>query len=660
MIFSRRDWLLSTTAAMTWRDSLRNTLLPYLAAHKRTEGGYGWSSDVVAHTTPTFAVVGCYEVLRLPVPDSHGVAEFVRNNYPVPERRRTDRPLWRLDWEQIQTLLWLKQPVAAFRPLAETWTRPAEFTRNYELDGNPVFQHQAMAVRARALLGLGATKEWTSYFAARRRPDGSYNHTLASDGSGGHLLNTLWGVLASRALGLPAEVDADWIRRCQQPSGGFSCEPASKSADIAYTWAALQLGKSVNADACIRYVSSLLTSEGGFQDAAGGEPNPLATYYALDSLRLLNRGVTQVRSATRALRSTIPNGARVYSIQIEAPGQGSISEAVEIAGALGIHLWTAKNAKPAWIDAANRSARDSGVPVHFYPAGEDYGTYYSVPGLGTYSHLIDWVAAKDPGPPMPKKQHKYSLADVREGRFKPLRDAGGTLIWQFLENEELTRSLLDGPDYDAIATFHFGNENFLHSQPYLHRWFGRKAFVALQDAHGKEAWWWTDMLGGFTTLYVATQPGWRGWQDALRRNHVMAVRHDAITKWRTHMAGGSPELRDYIMRREHEWRWWDSSGQPHRRPVAALTPVPGGLRIRLWADNNGQGLPKQPRAELVSLEIDGTTVSPEFHESRDDRYWLLSGLRDGEHHARATVSILHTGETRTVEKSWHRPEPAVI
>ena len=107
MFFTRREWLLSAAAAATWRDSLRGTVLPYLAKHKRPEGGYGWDTDVVAHTTPTFGVIGCHELLGAPVPDASRVAEFVRNTYPVPERRRTERPLWRLDWEQVQTLLWL-------------------------------------------------------------------------------------------------------------------------------------------------------------------------------------------------------------------------------------------------------------------------------------------------------------------------------------------------------------------------------------------------------------------------------------------------------------------------------------------------------------------------------------------------------------------------
>jgi hypothetical protein len=356
----------------------------------------------------------------------------------------------------------------------------------------------------------------------------------------------------------------------------------------------------------------------------------------------------------------IPAGAKVYSIQIQAPGSGSPSEAVELAEKLGIHLWTAKNAAPGWVQEANRIARARQRQVEFSAAGEDYGTFLRVPGLGTYSHLIDWVAAEDPGPAMPRAKHPYSLGEVRDQRFAAIAKARGTLVWQFLENEELTRVLLDKGDWKAISTFHFGNENFLHSQPFLHRWLGRIPFVALQDAHAPESWWWGDMLAGFTTLYVATRSGWQGWLDAVERNHVMAVRHDAVTGWKTQQAGGSPELREFIGSREREWRWWDDAGRQSRRPAAAVTVLrPGAkfeagapesgaaVRVRLWGDNNGQAVPGEARAELISLAVDGREVQPKLVEAAKDRYYLAHV--DGEGRAVATVRVLATGETRKVE-----------
>lgn len=186
-------------AAPAFPEQFRRTVAAYLETHRRVEGAYGWASDVTAQVTPTFGAVGSYAVLGLPVPDAPQVASFVRNTYPVPEPRRKERPLWRLDFEQVQTLTWLKEPIDSFEPLAAAWTKPAEFTTRYELGGNPVFQHQAMAVRVRRMLGLSPgpnDQAWRDYFRTRRRPNGTFNATPASDGSPGHLMNTLWGLLA--------------------------------------------------------------------------------------------------------------------------------------------------------------------------------------------------------------------------------------------------------------------------------------------------------------------------------------------------------------------------------------------------------------------------------------------------------------------------------
>jgi hypothetical protein len=244
------------------------------------------------------------------------------------------------------------------------------------------------------------------------------------------------------------------------------------------------------------------------------------------------------------------------------------------------------------------------------------------------------------------------------------------MVWQFLENEELTRVLLDEATergtYSAISAFHFGNENFLHSQPYLHRWYGRIPFVGLQDAHGKESWWWGNQLAGFATLFIAREPTWDGWLEALDRGHVMTVRHDAITGWRTHLAGGSPEVRAFVSKRERQWRWWNDQGRQSRRPAAALTvlrssskfevatPSSGvALRLRLWSENSGRGTPQQNRAELVDFHVDGRAVTPTLHESQEDRHYVVQvDELPGKHQAVARVRVLETGAQVDVEQSW--------
>src|SRR5581483_9007644 len=81
-----------------------------------------------------------------------------------------------------------------------------------------------------------------------------------------------------------------------------------------------------------------------------------------------------------------------FTIQIEAHGQGSPAEAVDLAHGLRIHLWGAKNAKPGWIARAQALADRQKVQVLFFVANEEYGTWVRVPGLGTYSHTSDLIA----------------------------------------------------------------------------------------------------------------------------------------------------------------------------------------------------------------------------------------------------------------------------
>jgi hypothetical protein len=672
------------SADVKWPEAMRLRIAAYLERHKRPEGGYGWVSDVTAQVTPTFGVVGSYHALGMAAPDAGRTAAFVRDRYPVPELRRKERPLWRLDFEQAQTLLWLGEPIESFRALASTWIKPADFTKTYELNGNPVFQHQAMAVRVRHLLKLESTEAWREYFLARRRPNGTFNNTPASDGSGGHVMNTLWGMLACEALGVDAGGTTDlaaWVRACQLPSGGFTYAPKATLGavdDLAYTWCALQILKRLGAEPvererCGGWIESLFTREGGFQDRPGGEPNPLATYYALESLLLLERTPKEAsKPAARARWAAIPPGAKIFTIQVQAPGTGSPREAVLMAKTLGIDIWTAKNSPQGWIEEARKAAAAARVAVRFEVGNEEYGTFVNLPGLGCYSHLVDLMAPYDAdwGAQLPKKTFPYPWPEFRDTRMAALRKGGGRMVWQFNENEELTRILLDEAvqkgTYAAIASFHFGNENFLHSQPVLHRWYGRLPYIGLQDAHGGESWWWGDQLSGFRTLYAAKDASWKSWLAALDAGLVMSVRHDVVSGWKTHLAGGSPALRDFVNKHEAEWRWWDDAGRQVRRPVAAMTVLKPGmkfetgvpaegyaLRLRLWADNNGQALPKIQRTELISLLVDGKRMEPALTETKTDRYYLVpASAAAGRHSATAQVRVIETGRVVSVVESW--------
>jgi hypothetical protein len=292
----------------------------------------------------------------------------------------------------------------------------------------------------------------------------------------------------------------------------------------------------------------------------------------------------------------------------------------------------------------------------------------NVPGLGTYSHTSDIIAPAGAaiGASL-ANQGAVSWEEFREKRLAPLQRAGGRLIWQFGENEELVRMFLDDSvergGFAAISTFHFGNPDFINSEPFLQRWRGQIPFVALQDAHGPEAWWFADMTTGFRTLFLAIEPTWEGWLTALKNNWVVAVRHDQWTNGKTWMHSGSREVQDFIREHERDWRWWDNP--EIQRPLVSIVAVKPddefevarpetgvALRVRCAWENTPQGLLKRPLTELLRLSVDGRMTVPKLVSCKrsngllDDHYHHvpLPELKTGNHTAHAIVRVIPTGK----------------
>ena len=671
------------------------TITNYLQTLARTDGGYGWGDQEISHLTPTFGVIGSYRLLKQTPPRKAALTHYVRTGHPR-EIKKLEQERRIFDFQQVQALAWLEADLAEFRPKIAALTQPLDYLPQYERHKYPVFQSELGAVMSHALLRLpteGIAGAFGSYIDMRRRPNGSFNNTPAADGGDGHVMNTLWALQALRVLGrevVKKDELVAWLRSCQLPKGGFTHSPKPEfggNDDIVYTRAALRALKLLGAepakrDACIAYVHSLANADGGFADRAGWLSNATATYYALDSLDALGALDTTAsmrRSPPRA-RSVLPSGLKIYSIQIESHGTGSPAEAVELARALKIDLWGAKNGKPAWAARVREIAAEKKVPVTFFTADEEYGTWVDIPGLGTYSHTSDLVApaGADIGPPLGTRAAPpapVSWPEFRTRRLAPLERGGGRLIWQFGENEELVRMFLDDSvergGFAAISTYHFGNPDFMNTEPFLNRWRGRIPFIGLQDAHGPEPWWFSDQTTGFRTLFLATEPTWSGWLNALKQNWTVAVRRDVWTKGKTWMHSGSDEVRDFVRAREADWRWWDNPKVA--RPmvsIVALTPrdelevgrPESGvtLRVRCAWENTPQGLLKAPLSELVKLGVDGNDVTPTvvsrkrpngLLEEHYHGFALPGDVPRGQHTATAVVRVLATNTelTRTVE-----------
>ncbi len=128
--------------------SAHRSLIAFVERHRKPSGGYGWLSRTTAHITPTFAAVGIYRLLGATVPDQAAITAFVQSAYPVPDGL-SQQPLWRLDYEQAQTLLWLGSGINANK--SAMWKKPFVYNTYFEQNAYPTLQHQAMAVRLRKM-----------------------------------------------------------------------------------------------------------------------------------------------------------------------------------------------------------------------------------------------------------------------------------------------------------------------------------------------------------------------------------------------------------------------------------------------------------------------------------------------------------------------------
>jgi hypothetical protein len=686
-----RLWSQSDAA---WTDRL----FEFLAGCARADGGYAWPDEPDSHLSNTFAVIGCHVLFKREPPNKTALAEYVRENHPA-KRSRPESPLHFFEWQQIQALRWLGADVSTFIAEVKQRKTPLRYPVAYEQSQWPILQMEATAFTCRELLGLPLTDlapELIAYLESRRRENGSFNNAPASAGGDGHVLNTWWAVQALRALGRgheQADSTVAWVRACQLPNGGFTYQPKPTMGgidDVAYTWAAVRLlnhyhALPANRSGCVAYLHSLRNADGGFADRPGWMSNPVASFYAVDALQALGALEEPPPAAIKPRahpHAPLTNDLKVFTIQVEAPGTGSPTEAVELARALHIHLWGAKNSAPGWIARAQAIADARQVPVKFFRANEEYGTWVRIPGLGTYSHTSDVMAPAEGeiGPPL-TDAGPVSWEEFRRRRLEPLERAGGRLFWQFGENEELTRLYLDDSiergGYAAISTFHFGNPDFLISEPFLHRYRGQLSFIALQDAHGPESWWWGDMLEGFRTLFLGTEATWAAWRRALENDWVMAVRRDAVNDFQMRLHGGAPGVPEYVRAHADEWQWWNSPR--FARPLASIVvvrpedpfelgrPARGvALRVRCQWENTKQGQPKNPRVELVSLRVDGQSVTPEFVQRKAAKgaVWSevhhridLPDLAPGRHRVVAAVRELKTNQSSTLTHDFNLTKP---
>lgn len=719
-----------STVSLVSRQSMAQTnwkenMLHYVNSLSKSDGGYGWIDQPDSHLTPTFAVIGILkDIDHLPRPARRKeLVTFVKTHHPqfgplaIPallykqqhhalylgeQWRRTEAgtsgsAMRDLVYQQIQAIHWLGGNASEFDTLVSIWESQAGNLANYEKHGYPVLYQEMMTPVCRDLLGLNFSDadKTVAYLESRKRSNGSFNNAPATDGGDGNMLNTYWSLKALHILGKdekPKEETIHWLQSCQLKNGGFTHQPRLNSSsgqahpeigandEVAYTWAAVKSLQLLSANpkdvnACINYLLSLRNADGGFGNRPGLPSTPMSTFYAIDALKTMNAFSDLDKSTLKkpTEKKVDFSGLKIYSAQFEAPGVGSPAEAVMLADSLHIQLWGSKNGPEGWIATAQKMADEKHIPVTFFVADEPYGKWVHVNGMGSFGHILDFMAPADAK--LPPIGNDPTWQEYHKNYVSPLLKMGGALILQISNNEPLARLILDesirNGGYAAISTIHF-DQNFLFWVPYLYQYRYQLPFVSLQDAHGTEAWWWTDELTGYRTLFLAKEPTYAAMKKALKNNWVVAVRHDSLSRFKTRILGGAKGVKEYMLSHESEWKWWGKDSEELCRPWAAITivhpadsfevarPDKGvNIRVRCWWKSS-RPLLKNPMVKLEKLELDNSIIKPEYVEKKSrrgklaDAYYLykIPEISLGKHEIKATLINLNDHSERLVSKSF--------
>lgn len=641
---TNRLWALLTAIALGAsagaEDRAKDAISRYLETLRQTDGAYAYPGQDVSHLSATYAAVMTYAVLGRQVPgDVRKLAGLVAKGlYPIPSQSgEAARTRWHAAnlreyrLQQVRALRALGDKSGAFRQEIDRRETVDGYMRAYEEGENPILIQQVCALLAKESCGLlpseRAKTNYTAYLRARERANGSFNTTPAADGSDGHVVNTAYALAGLRILGEKGNGRAiDWIRACQRKAGGFTWAPnppVGGVEDVWYAWAAVRAlvaagARPADEPGLRRWLVSLWNADGGFAPRPGWKSDPMATFRAVDALNALGwlDGLRpdERRPATDRVEPDRSDW-HAWTIQFQAPGSGSVKEAVQIARDLKIHLWGAKNAQDEWIAAAQREADRLKVPVTFFRSDEDYGQRRNLPGLGSFTHIRDPAT-----PPVGAK------------------DRSAFNLWQICDHECCARIWLDSGAYDAIGTFHFGCFDMSWLLPFLYQYDGAIPLVANQDSHG-ETWWWRDELKAYRTVFLAKEGTWDAFRDACAKGLVTSVREDAHTENRLRMIGGRLEAKARLRELEDEWR---VRSLGNRVSVQLLTPADvfetarpkeGRLiRVRVdykWRESRGI---LDPTCRLKSAELDGrelAVVRKVFrHEKKDYMHNVIEEAYD--------------------------------
>lgn len=679
------------------QNTRKQALMKYISSLKKPGGGFGWLEQYDGHITPTFAVVGVLKNLEEIASNNDELIKWIETHHPQSGENKEAGPsgnqIRDLVFEQIQAIKWLGGDISNFKEEVSRWESQRGFPSNFEETKFGNLWQETFTPITYELLDLPyepIRDEYSAYILGLQRDNGSFNNAAPAfykAQSDGNILCTLNSIISLNYLDQEIS-DKDklvlWLKSCQDKDGGFKHQPEpllARKTDIIYTWAGIRalqiLGyKPENIKSCIDFILSLQNKDGGFGNKPGLASTPMSTFYAIDALNYLN-ALPELQKSFRALKIKEVRknfkGKKVFTVQFQSIGNGSPKEAVFLAKLLKIDLWGAKNAPAGWISEAQRVADNSGVNVHFFVSDEPYNKNIIIPGMGSFSHILDYYSEKGKEISFPGEG---TWQELSEKYFQPLLQSGGGLILQLNKNEPVVRILLDesidNGGYTCISTHHF-DQNFAFWMPYLFDYSNRLPMVCLQDAHGIESWWWANSLFKERSLFISKDASFKSMSEAIRLNNIVSVRHDTITENKTRMMGADKSVRKFIFDHEKEWRWWNEKGETDELPWGIITeifpddkfeagrPEKGvAIRIRCLYKTRQQVL-LEPVTDIEELIIDGKKVIPEFFESKNpygrwlEAYYLVNipDITGGQHNVEVKFKNLLNGGTQNISKSFY-------
>ena len=449
--------------------------------------------------------------------------------------------------------------------------------------------------------------ELNTYIRNRQAPNGGFVDVRTPDGKPTnretHVAHTFHSLACLQQLQAPvprAQDCADFVRACQDVTGGYRWNPGSvrqdqargNYVDVYYTWAAMQALKILKAKllrpaVTVGWINSLHNAHGGFGDQPGWRSRLYSTYYAVSSLALLS--VTgQPVIAAKSLKAppvvAISDDNRIYQGLFKTP---VINES-DLKGlrARALDFLALKSNDLELATQLQLAARALAPPMEVVLCPEAYPHR----ALRFGGALLHHVGNATLDPSHPKTSSVWSAADqagargndwalYQQGVIRAVQESSLetsprkktrprlNLFYpeQDFEMEYAYSAYDDGVHqqhgYNAVlAGFNWSPRDFVRVFPWRERYVDKLAPIADCDAHG-DLQKWSPQLDHTRHLFISKSPSMSSFLDAAAAARVVCVILNSLGDDSSGVDSratyyGHPAAVAFVKQRQKQWQWW--------------------------------------------------------------------------------------------------------